>query len=156
MTTAIEPTNYVYVPLHVKLYADLVRRSGRADVSAFVGHSVEIFLEKTIGDPIIVSGKGTDETGRSEEYGDPRRGYHWKTLFLPNGTQIEMPYRGQKSRAEIRHEGFWSTEAEEYTSPAKFARRVANNTSRNAWRDLYIQFPGGRSWKLADSLRRGL
>ena len=158
MTHFTKATDYVYVPLHVELYADLVRRSGKADVSGYIEHSVESFLDRTKGDPGIWSAeyieKLVDEEDEAfwEKYGDPGRGYQWGTVFLPNGTQVRMTYGGQDSYAEIRHGGLFF--GEERMSPSQFARRVANNTNRNAWRDLYMKFPGEKWWKLGDSLRR--
>ena len=158
MTPSTDPTDYVYVPLRVELYADLVRRSGKADVSHFIDHCVATFLDDTEGDPVIWTAEyiekhaeEQDEAFR-EKFGDPGRGYQWGTVFLPNGTEILMTYAGQNSHAQIRHAGFWH--GEERMSPSQFASRVANNTSRNAWRDLYIKFPGDASWTPADRLRR--
>ena len=152
------PTDCVYVPLHVDLYADLVRRSGTADVSGYIDHSVETFLERTEGDPDIWSAEyieklvDQEDEAYLEKYGDPGRGYQWSLVFLPNGTKVRMSYGNQDSYAEIRHGRLCY--GEEAMSPSQFASRVANNTSRNAWRDLYIKFPGEGSWKLVDNLRR--
>ena len=157
MTQSNGPTDYIYVPLNVELYANLVRRSGNADVSGYIEHSVESFLERTEGDPDIWSteyiGKLVDEEDDVfiEKYGDPGRGYQWGTVFLPNGTQVRMSYKGQDTYAEICHDRLCC--GEESMSPSQFARHVAENTNRNAWRDLYIKFPGDASWLLADSLR---
>ena len=150
-------TDYIYVPLHVELYADLVRRSGKGDVSAYIEHSVESFLERTEGDGQVWSAEyveGLDEADkvRRERYGDPRRGFQWEAVLLPNGTQIRMTYGGRHAHAEIRHGSLYYGE-ERMRSPSQFASRVANNTSRNAWRDLYVKFPGEESWQLADGLR---
>jgi hypothetical protein len=38
-------------------------------------------------------------------------------------------------------------------SPTALANQIANNTSRNAWRDLWIKFPGDDGWRLAQDLR---
>lgn len=153
-----EPTDYVYVPLPAELYAELVRRSARANVSGFIQDSVESFLDRTEGDPIIWSDEYIEHLAEKEDaqfraiYGDPVRGFQWQALFLPNGTKIWMSYGNQESCAEIRHERLQF--GDECMSPSQFASRVANSTSRNAWRDLYIKFPGDGSWNLADSLRR--
>ena len=158
MTQSTKPTDYIYVPLHVALYADLVHRSGTADVSAYIDHSVESFLERTEGDPSIWSAeyieKLVDQEDEAflEKYGEPGRGYQWHPVFLPNGTKVRMSYKSQDSYADIRH-GKLCYGEEAMSSPSQFASRVANNTNRNAWRDLYIKFPGEGSWKLADSLR---
>ena len=160
MPQSIQPTDFVYVPLHVELYADLVRRSGEADVSGFIEHSVESFLERTEGDPHVWPAEYIDRLADEEDaafherYGDRSRGYQWQTVFLPNGTNIRMSYGGQDFHAEIRHSGLLFQD--ERMSPSQFASRVANNTSRNAWRDLYVQFPGRASWELANVLRQRL
>ena len=154
MTSPIDVTEYVFVPLHVELYAELVRRSGKADVSRLIEHSVESLLDRTEGDPDVWSAEYIEMVTEKadDEYGNPKRGYQWNALFLPNGTKIRMSYKGEDSYAEIRHERLhWQ---EETLSPSQFAARVADGTNRNAWRDLYVQFPGDGSWKLADSLRR--
>ena len=154
MTSETAATSFVFVPLDVKLYAELVRRSGEADVSGFIEHSVESLLDRTAGDPDIWSAEyiETLTEKEDEEYGNPKLGYQWNALFLPNGTKVRMTYKGRDSYAEIRHERLrWRDET---LSPSQFAARIADGTSRNAWRDLYIQFPGGGAWTLADSLRR--
>lgn len=160
MSQSTLTTDYIYVPLHVELYSDLVLRSRCANVSAYIDHSVESFLERTEGDPTIWSVEYIEKLADQEDeaflekFGDPRQGYQWQNVFLPNGTKVRMFYRWQYSYAEIRHGRFYYNK-EFISSPSQFARRVANNTTRNAWRDLYIQFPGEGSWKLASSLRQG-
>jgi hypothetical protein len=78
------------------------------------------------------------------------RGYQWKNLFLPNGTQIRMQYKGVYFYAkvevdEIIYEG-------KSISPGSLANTIAGN-SRNAWRDLWIKRPDDKEWKLADECR---
>ena len=159
MTQPNNPTNYIYVPLYIDLYADLVLRSGTADVSGYIEHSVQSFLERTEGDADIWSAEyiqklyDQEDEAFLEKYGNPERGYQWQTVFLPNGTKVWMSYKSQDSYAEIRH-GKLHYGEEVMSSPSQFASRVAGNTNRNAWRDLYIKFPGEGSWKLASSLRR--
>lgn len=159
MPTPKSPLEYVYVPLDVELYADLVRRSGEADVSSYIHHSVESFLGRTEDDGDIWSADyiesldGPDKALR-EKYGDPRQGLRWDELLLANGTQVRMSYGGQPSYGEVRHGALFLGE-EKMRSPSQFARRVANNTARNAWRDLYLKFPGEEAWRLADGLRSG-
>ena len=154
------PTDYIYVPLHIELYADLIRRSGKSDVSGYIDHSVESFLERTEGDPDIWSaeyiGKLVDEEDEKfrEKFGDPGRGYQWYPIFLQNGSKLRMSYKGKPYYAEIRHERVYDEESKEsMSSPSQFAIHVAGH-NRNAWRHLYIKFPGTGSWKLADDVRQ--
>ena len=157
MPPSNNPTDYVHVPLDVELYADLVRRSGKADVSSYIEHSVRSFLDRTEGDghtwsAEYVDGIGEQDKALREKYGDPRRGLQWDALLLPNGTRVQMTYGGRHYHAEIRHGALYYGD-ERMRSPSRFARRVANNTARNAWRDLYVKIPGDESWRLADGLR---
>ena len=153
------PTDYVYVPVLADLYAELVRRSGRSNVAIYIENQVRDFLDSTEGDPDIWCSEYIErhvekQSDRfEEEYGYPTRGYQWQAVFLPNGSQVRMTYRGEAVHAEIRHEKLLHDG--ESISPSEFARRVANNTSRNAWRDIYVKFPGESAWKFADDLRRG-
>ncbi|MBO0333495.1 hypothetical protein J0X12_07715 [Sneathiella sp. CAU 1612] len=152
-----QPTDYIYVPLHVDLYAELVRRSGRANVANYIENQIEGFLEATEGDPNIWSAeyieKHTEQQDEEylDKYGNPNRGFQWQKVFLPNGTRIRMTYRGTHYYAEVHHEKLLFNG--DSVTPSEFARKVANNTSRNAWRDIYINFPGEGGWKFANDLR---
>jgi hypothetical protein len=90
------------------------------------------------------------ETVRSES-----RGFTWKnkdsSVFLPHGTEVRMRYKDQNYYAkvvddDIVYEG-------KPVSPASLANTITNS-SRNAWRDLWIKRPVDKSWVLADDLRR--
>jgi hypothetical protein len=81
-------------------------------------------------------------------------GYHWRPLLLPPGTQIRMTYKGRTSHAEIVGDDFIHDGNK--LSPSAFANMVADGTSRNAWRDLWIKRPSDREFQLADDLRRSL
>lgn len=78
------------------------------------------------------------------------RGYQWKTLFLPEGTQIRMQYKGSYSYGKV--EGDDIIFNGKPTSPANLANTIAQG-SRNAWRDLWIKRPTDREWRLADDCR---
>ncbi len=158
MKPGTNPTNYVFVPLPAELYAEFIRRSGKADMSHLIQDVVQDFFDRTVGNTDIWSEEYIGKLAEQEDeaflakYGDPGRGYQWQNLFLPNGTQIRMTYGGEDSYAEVRHGRLFY--GEESMSPSQFAGKVARYTNRNAWRDLYIKFPGEGSWKLADQLRR--
>ncbi len=80
-------------------------------------------------------------------------GYQWKTLFLPDGTDLRMLYDGNGYFAHVR--GDHLTYQGLHVSPRQFTRMVASGV-RNAWRDIFVRFPGTRDWKRADALRREL
>ncbi len=78
------------------------------------------------------------------------RGYQWKNLFLQDGSEIRMQYKGAYSYATI--EGDALVYNGKPISPSTLANTIAGS-SRNAWRDLWIKRPGDIEWSLADDLR---
>lgn len=78
------------------------------------------------------------------------RGYQWKSLFLPDGTEVRMQYKGQYRYAKV--EGDLLLFEGEPTTPGSLANTIAGG-SRNAWRDLWVKRPNDAEWRLADDLR---
>lgn len=78
------------------------------------------------------------------------RGYQWKNLFLPEGTQIRMQYKGTYSYAKV--EGDEIIYQGKTISAGGLANSIAGS-NRNAWRDLWIKRPGDKEWKLAGDCR---
>ena len=85
-----------------------------------------------------------------EEVSSAVRGYQWKNLFLPQGTQIRMRYKGAYSYARVEDDQV--VYRGKPISPGSLANIIAG-TSRNAWRDLWIKRPEDKEWKLADECR---
>ncbi len=150
--------------LSVSLRADLVseiilRSKGRADVAVIVENVVESFLDRTRGDPDIwseehaaaVADEDIDDT--LIRLGPPSKGYHWQNVFLPNGTALKVTYKGRDQFAEVRHQQVYYEDKP--CSPSQYVRRVANNTSRNAWHDIWVKRPADRDWVFSDLLRSG-
>ena len=81
----------------------------------------------------------------------PVRGYQWKSLFLPHGTQLRMHYDGQCFYADVQEEQFRFGGCA--TSPRQMTVAIAG-PGRNAWMDLWVRQPGARDWTQADKLRR--
>jgi hypothetical protein len=153
-------TGMVNVGLDADLYAEFILRTRRSvDVAGWVNRIVGEFLDRTRDDPKIWSpvaqptnGVDTTEEEFHRQYGDPQRGYQWHPVFLPNGTQLRMVYRTKPHYAEIRHEKV-IYEGEAALSPSELARKIARNTNRNAWRDLWVKLPNTATWVLSDTLR---
>ncbi|WP_395404901.1 hypothetical protein ACHMW6_01300 [Pseudoduganella sp. UC29_106] len=84
------------------------------------------------------------------------RGYQWKSLFLPEGTQLRVWSREDGSRYaevhgdEIIHDG-------RPLSPNQFVSMM-DGIPRNAWTEISLLLPGETAWKPAhvrrDELRR--
>ena len=144
----------ISIPISSELIGELILRKGpKTDVSTWIENIVEDYLNRTSDD----GGWSEEyydyraEQQVSEEYGDPKDGYHWHPLFLPNGTSIYMIYYGEKSYAKVK---FGKIHFKEKTySPSELSRTIANKTSRNAWRDLYIKRPKDSEWTKAEILR---
>ena len=79
------------------------------------------------------------------------RGYQWKNLFLPEGTEIRMQYKGSYYYAKV--EGDAIIYEGNPISPGSLANSITSS-SRNAWRDLWIKRPQDREWKLSDDCRQ--
>lgn len=89
-----------------------------------------------------VNGSGTTTPGRC--------GYQWKELFLPDGTELRMRYRGTWYYASV--EGDQLMYAGEPVSPRDWGLMVTG-TVRNAWRDTWVRRSANESWKRASMWR---
>lgn len=135
----------ISVPIETALFLELVdflrsHNDPRDPVEVIANHAIYYWMENADWKPELL------ETIKSDS-----RGYFWKTLFLPNGTEIRMFYKSKNYYArvegdEIIYEG-------ESVSPGNLANTIAKS-SRNAWRDLWIKRPNDKEWKLADDLRK--
>lgn len=77
-------------------------------------------------------------------------GYQWKGLFLPDGSQVRLPYKGRNYYAAVKGDQFLFESHP--TSPSAFANSVTKS-SRNAWKTLWVRRPDDKEWTLADDLR---
>jgi hypothetical protein len=74
------------------------------------------------------------------------RGYQWKQLFLPDGTDLRMRYRGVWYYATV--EGDLLVYAGEPVSPREWALLVSG-TVRNPWRDIWLRRGITEPWTCA-------
>lgn len=152
-------TDSIFIPFPKELYDLIIIRSGgRMDPVTLAADQVWGFVECNSGEPRFWTEEGLEafakEFGSDESFqlGDTSKGYQWQRVFLPNGTQLRMTYKGRNAYAQVQHEEVVS-EGTSY-SPSQWVSKVADNTSRNAWRDIWVRFPGERDWKLSDELRQ--
>jgi len=124
----------------LRLIGQLKARGGKQDVSAVINDAIELWMR---------------EQSKLNMNGDPAsiRGYQWKSLFLPEGTQLRSWSYGEHNYAlvvgdQIIHNG-------KSVSPNQFAQSFARST-RNAWTDLYVRRPEDKQFKLACRLRTEL
>lgn len=81
------------------------------------------------------------------------RGYQWKQLFLPEGTQVRMEYLQRRHFAQVQ--GDQLVFRQRAVTPRGMTLAIAGD-GRNAWRDLWIRMPDERQWINAGRLRSRL
>ena len=149
----------ISVPIDSEIIGELYLRAGRpdTDIGGWIQNVLHDYLERTMDDEWSESyhlyrfnnAKADDFI---DEFGDPKGGYHWAPLYLPNGTLIRMEYKREISQAAVKNDKI-EFKGSNYT-PSELSRIIANGTNRNAWRDLLIKRPSDTDWCLADDLRR--
>ncbi len=81
---------------------------------------------------------------------DHSRGYQWKSLFLPHGTELRLSTSMNTYYARV--DGDRIMYLGRSVSPRGFTLATAGE-GRNAWRDLWLKFPDDRTWKSAHRCR---
>ncbi len=148
----------VSVSIDSEIIGEMFLRAGpKIDVAGWIETIVSDYLERTADDQWSDAYYAYREQQASvedfvSEYGDPKGGYHWAPVFLPNGTLIRMNYMKEVFSAAVRNNKIEFKG--EFFSPSELARIIANGTNRNAWRDLLIKRPGDTDWQIADDIRR--
>jgi hypothetical protein len=79
------------------------------------------------------------------------RGYQWKQVFLPNGTALRVIHGGRSIYAKVEDEQIISDGV--LTTPSRLAN-VTGCGTRNAWRTIWLRFPGDGRWQRAAECRR--
>lgn len=95
-----------------------------------------------ISGSIQASGADADEASR---------GYQWKELFLPAGTELRMRYDDAVHHARVTGDAI--VYRGRRVSPRQLTLAVAGD-GRNAWRDLSLRLPGEAHFRPACVLRR--
>lgn len=88
----------------------------------------------------------------SKRQGKPTGGYQWKALFLPDGSELRMRYRGAYHYASI--DGDQLKYAGEAVSPRDWTLMVTGSV-RNPWRDIWIRRGIDECWTRAATWRTG-
>jgi len=78
------------------------------------------------------------------------RGYQWKELFLPHGTELRTRYRGTYYYAKV--EGDQLRYGCESVSPRSWIANLTGSV-RNAWRDIWIRQGVNHWWVQASVMR---
>jgi hypothetical protein len=106
------------------------------------------FSEHTHGAALRGTSARSSESVSERESG--HRGYQWKELFLPDGTDVRMRCGGEVHHARVC--GDLILYQGQRVSPRQFTLVVAGN-GRSAWRDLSLRLPGEKRFQPASLLR---
>nr|WP_315257527.1 hypothetical protein [uncultured Duganella sp.] len=93
----------------------------------------------------------TDASTNSTGAPSTSRGYQWKQLFLPNGTELRAIYGGRSTYAQVEDERIISDGSP--TTPSRLANAQGCGT-RNAWQTVWLRFPGSTRWQRAADCRQ--
>jgi hypothetical protein len=140
----------ISIPITTKQFLELVahlnaQNSDRDPVEA-IHAAIDAWMN-------ITKPRPESEAPINTQFQTSTEGYWWKSVFLPKGSKIKMPYKGKVFLADVSGEGVVYQGAT--MSPSNFVYQ-ATGTNRNAWHDIEVQFPGTQKWVPADSLRFGV
>ncbi|WP_338760322.1 hypothetical protein [Massilia sp. METH4] len=82
--------------------------------------------------------------------GPALRGFQWKNLFLPDGTNLRTRHGNTVEFAKVCGDRIISDDGIALT-PSQFANR--HMKGRNAWRFVWLRFPGKEQWVRAGDCR---
>lgn len=81
------------------------------------------------------------------------RGFQWKTVFLPDGTSLRTSYGDNVEFAKVVGDRVICDDGA-MSTPSLFANRHAQG--QNAWRFVWLRFPGDDDWVRAGDCRERL
>lgn len=85
------------------------------------------------------------------KHGQAVRGFQWKNVFLPEGTILRTSYGNVIEFAKVVGHRIISDD-KVLATPSVFANQHAKG--RNAWRFIWLRFPGDDYWIRAANCRR--
>lgn len=135
-----EPKQPVYLPVTDFLNLEFYLMDARPGVQpdAFVAELVKRWLA------VEMERLALRKSGRA------MRGFQWKNVFLPEGTSLRTSHGDTIEFAKVVGDHIVS-DGGASLSPSQFANRHA--TGRNAWRFIWLRFPGDDYWIRADKCR---
>ena len=127
----------VYTEQFIELFQFLRSKGDRRDPVMVIADAIDYWMQNADWKPELLR----QSTGR---------GYQWKSIFLPDGTEVRMQYKGQYYYASVEDDQLMYQG--DSTTPGRLANTIAGS-SRNAWHDLWVKRPTDVEWHLADALR---
>jgi hypothetical protein len=122
------------------VYLALVNRTGEP----CYGDKSEAVLSSLILN--WIAGAASEPEPRADDKTTITRGYQWKQVFLPDGTELRATFQGRSTYAKVENEKI--IHSGESITPSQLANENGCGT-RNAWRAIWLKFPGASKWELA-------
>jgi hypothetical protein len=132
----------IYLPSEV--YLELINRTGEPCYGSKSEQALCTLIRKWIAGPA-----GEPET-RADAAAVDKQGYQWKQVFLPDGTELRATFQGRSTYAKV--EGEKIIRNGEPITPSQLANANGCGT-RNAWKAIWLKFPGTSKWELATRCR---
>jgi hypothetical protein len=135
-----EPKQAVYLPTIDFLNLEFFLMDARPGVKpdAFVAELVRRWLETEIARLAL------------RQNGRAMRGFQWKNVFLPEGTTLRTSHCDAVEFAKVVGDHIVSDD-DMLLTPSMFVNRHAKG--RNAWRFVWLRFPGDDYWVRAANCR---
>ena len=137
---AYEPKQPIYLPVAVFLDLEFHLMDTRP------GAKPETFITELVQRWLAVD----KERFALRRNGQPTRGFQWKNIFLPDGTSLRTCHSDNVEFAKVVGDHIVSDDGTLLT-PSLFANRHAKG--RNAWRFVWLRFPGDDYWIRAAECR---
>ncbi len=159
--------NVIYIPFPRDLYDDIVQFSeGRLDPVDLAGDQVFNLFERNLGDLTDqwfgdniyefalrhFPDYAAELLKESQETIKARDPLVWKEITVPHGSKVRMFYDGSYHYAKVENGKI--VDKDGAFTPSRWAMKVANNTSRNAWRDIWFKGALEKEWFPATLLRQ--
>ncbi|KQW93659.1 hypothetical protein ASC94_13730 [Massilia sp. Root418] len=111
-------------------------------------YAMEPFILEAIGN--YIKAPAAQQQQQQQPAVPSEAGYQWKQVFLPEGTRLRASFGKQPYYATV--EGAQIKYGDHAVSPSCFAN-LHGSGNRNAWKAIWLRFPGSDEWLLADVCR---
>jgi hypothetical protein len=165
------PEALIYIPFPRALYDDIVRFSdGSLNPAAMAESQVQSWVENSLEfgsddhwvperleelaekyAPHLLKRWQKEDADHLRQRSTENRPLVWKEVTIASGSEVRMSYDGKHHYATVKA-GHIVDDGKTY-SPSEWASKIAADTSRNAWRDLWFKGPLSKTWVPAQMLR---
>jgi hypothetical protein len=164
--------NIIYIPFPKELYDDIIRFSdGEQDPASVAEWRVRGWVENldspddTWGDRAFevaekynpdrlkwwIEENDKEHAESMRRIKETRKALVWKEITVKHGTEVRMAYGKDTYFASVNNGKIVDQDGE--FSPSAWAYKIAGNTARNAWRDIWFKETSSSTWVPAQLMR---